>query len=45
LWFSRKPFSHLVVFRPSSSNPVDAAVGNGGCFCAVRAALNNGEKD
>src|SRR5437588_281228 len=24
LWFSRKPFSHLVVFRPSSANPADA---------------------
>jgi hypothetical protein len=24
LWFSRKPFSHLVVFRPSSANPVGA---------------------
>jgi hypothetical protein len=24
LWFSRKPFSHLVVFRPPRANPAGA---------------------
>jgi hypothetical protein len=26
LRFSRKPFSHLVVFRPSSANPAGASM-------------------